>query len=87
MKYMHQAVGSVRVRARRAAAAVRKWWRAHRDRITAESGYAEALAAVVLAAAQMATDSYRVRYLTHELVGAYVSVLRALSPSYRWRAD
>ena len=49
-----------------------------------DPGYAEAFTAVLLAALRLLTDSRRVRYLAHELVGAYIAILRFLSPRFGW---
>jgi len=85
MNHLRHAWQLMTAHARRVVEAVRRWWRSHRERVSGESGYAEAFTAVLLAAVQLVTDSHRIRYLTHELVAAYVAVLRALShPRYRW---
>ena len=57
------------------------------SRLAGEVGYAEALAEVLIAAADLCGPGYRVRYAIRELVRAYIALQRIFSPPVRpWEA-
>ena len=56
-------------------------------RIAGELGDAEAFTTVLLAGVELITHGPRVRYITRQLVAAYVALQRALSPRNGWSED
>ncbi|MFC5179404.1 hypothetical protein [Nocardioides taihuensis] len=59
---------------------VADWGRHIWDRLTSEPGYAEAVAALVVASAELLTRSSRVRRLAHDLARVLLAVIRTLVP-------
>ena len=55
-----------------------RWCSGCLTRVLHDQGYAEAFAAVVLAATELLVDSARVRYLVQEAAALVVAVLRAM---------
>lgn len=81
MQYARRLVHKVRTRTVSAVRKVKKWWRQHRERMAEELDYSEAFVAVVMAAVGLVNDSYRARWITHQLVAAYIALLRAFAPA------
>lgn len=80
MRYVRNLAQEVRTRTASAVRKVKRWWRQHRERMAEEMDYADAFAAVVMAAVELINDSYRVRWISHQLVAAYIALLRAFAP-------
>lgn len=59
---------------------LRTCWDTHRRRLAEEMDYAEAFAAVVIAAVDLIGGSYQCRYAVRELVRAYIALQRIFSP-------
>lgn len=59
---------------------LRTWWETHGRRLAEEMDYAEAFAAVVIAAVDLIGGSYQCRYAVRELVRAYIALQRIFSP-------
>lgn len=71
-------VSALRRAAQRLRTRAARRWQWHWTRVAEEHGYAEALTSVLLEAIALLTPSMRLRYLAHELLAAYVAVLRTL---------
>lgn len=81
MQHVRRFAQEVRARTSLAVRKVKRWWRQHRERMAQELEYSDAFVAVVMAAVGLVNDSYRARWITHQLVAAYIALLRAFAPA------